>query len=580
MTKAEIVILLRELSQRESVLDFSDEFSESLSEFFRIQAEEEHEWEIAKLERIEGGEKPEAIEKPVYEHLDEVRALSNLFKEKKKVEVKEQKDVEKKNLEKKQTYIAALKDLIQNEENIGRAIARYRDIQEGWKIVGPIPRDQRQSTQREFSNLVDTFQYNLNIFKDIKDHDLNRNLQRKQELLAKLKGLVDLKRIKDVETGLHNIQEEWNSIGGTHKSEWDKIKNDYWESVNAVYEKIRKFYQDRKEQKAANIELKKQLISTAREFCDKLPENHKGWTTTTEKIIRLQTDWKKTGFGDKEANDKVWQEFREVCNSFFTKKHEYYQSRGEEFDTVKAAKEKLIEEARKLKDSTDWKEAPKQFSVLQKKWQNAGSAGPKHENKLWKKFREPIDAFFEAKDKHFNQMEGSQVENLKNKNQIIERIENLSSAGDATKTVEELKALTLEFAAAGKVPMKDKDIIQKRYQAALDKKYKDLNLSETEKEQVTFEVRLNEIRSSGENMDFLIEREQEFIRKNIDRLNKEKNQYETNMAFFSNAKETNPLFKNVLDNLKSVGDKIDGYKARLKILRQTKTAAAKVSTEG
>ncbi len=577
--KADIVQQLRELAQREKVLDISDEFGDLLNEFYRLQAEEEHAWEVSKISRIEAGEKPENIEKPVFEFLDEMRAINTIFKEKKKVELKEQKDVEKKNLEKKQTYIAALKDLIQHEENIGRAIARYRDIQDGWKVVGPIPREHRQSTQREFSNLIDTFQYNLNIIKEIKDHDLNHNLKKKQEMLTRLKGLLELKRIKEVETGLHSVQEEWNTVGGTFAGEWEKIKADYWDTVNAVYEKIRKFYNDRKEAKANNISRKRELIAQVSKFCENIPDAHKTWQAATEKMLAFQADWRKIGFGEKEENDKVWDEFWEVCNGFFTKKHEYYQSRGEEFDGVKSAKEKLIEEANALKESTDWKETPKKVAALQKRWQAAGSAGPKHENKLWKKFRTPIGAFFESRDKHFNKLDGDQAENLTRKTDIIAKIEGVSITSDLNASVAELKSLALEFASAGRVPMKDKDVIQKRFQITLDKKCEALKLTDTEKEQVTFEIRMNEIRG-GENPEFLIEREQDFIRKNMEKFKKELNQYETNLAFFSNANESNPLFKNAMDNIRGINSKIEGLKARLKILREAKAAASKVSNEG
>ena len=47
-------------------------------------------------------------------------------------------------------------------------------------------------------------------------------------------------------------QDEWNNIGGTHQEEWEKIKEEYWETVNGIYAKIREFYTDRKEQQAQN----------------------------------------------------------------------------------------------------------------------------------------------------------------------------------------------------------------------------------------------------------------------------------------------------------------------------------------
>src|SRR5690606_10061181 len=99
--KAEIIEKLNELAHQEKVLDSLNEFNDLVNEFYRLQGEEEREWEIKKLERIEAGEKPENIEKPIYEFMEEFQKLTTLFKDKKKIEVNEQKEVEKANLDKK-----------------------------------------------------------------------------------------------------------------------------------------------------------------------------------------------------------------------------------------------------------------------------------------------------------------------------------------------------------------------------------------------------------------------------------------------------------------------------------------------
>ena len=565
--KAELVAKIRELAEKEKVLEFAEEFGDLVSEFYRIQEQEELEWEKQKLARIEAGEKPESIEKPVYEYLDEFRSLQTVFKEKKNIELKALKDIEKANLEKKRTYIAALKDLIQNEENIGRAIGRFKDIREGWKEVGPIPRDKRQDVQQEFSNLIDTFQYNINIYKDIKDHDLNRNLKMKKELIEKLKGLLELDRIKDTEQQLHQLQEEWNSIGGTHQEEWEKIKEDYWETVNAVYAKIREFYTDRKEQQAENIEKKKALIQEALQVDYESFKNHKDWKKGTDQVLKLQADWKTIGFGPKEENDKVWKEFREVCDDFFANKKKFYETQNESFGGVKETKEKLIAEAQALKDSQEWKDTTQKIIQLQKKWKEAGSAGPKFENKLWKQFREPIDHFFASKDAHFGAQDAANEENLKKKEELIEQIKAYKPKADNKESIQDLRAFSTQFAEIGHVPRDKKNAIYDAYKKALDGQYDQLKMDAEEKEKILFQAKLDSIVGSP-NKEHLIQKERNFIRGRIDKINKELNQYETNLAFFANADESNPLFKNVMQNIEKSKAEIESWKLRLKMIRE------------
>jgi predicted ATP-dependent protease len=109
--KAEIIAKIIALNNQPSVLNSTDEFNELVNEFYQIQNEEERLFEIEKLDRMAAGEKPENIERPVYEHLEEFKAVCNVFKERKKVELTQIKDQETANYKQKKVYLAALTDL-------------------------------------------------------------------------------------------------------------------------------------------------------------------------------------------------------------------------------------------------------------------------------------------------------------------------------------------------------------------------------------------------------------------------------------------------------------------------------------
>lgn len=567
--KAEILAKIKTLAEQEKVLGSVNEFNDLVTEFYKIQDEEERQWEIKKLERIEAGEKTEAIEKPVYPLLDEFKAYSKIFHEKKKVEIQEQRDLEKNNLSKKKALIAALADLVQNEENIGRAIGRFKDINESWKEIGPIPRDKRQAIQQEFSNLVDTFQYNINIYKEIKDHDLTRNLKLKKEVLEGLKSLLEVDKIKTVEKDLHRLQDEWNAIGGTHQEDWEKIKDDYWKTVNEVYEKIHAFYDERRAKQAENIAKKRALIEKAAEVVKDPCHSHSDYKKTTDRLLALQEDWKKVGFGPKEENEKVWEEFRAIFDAFFEEKKAFYAQQDEKYAAIRKAKEGLIEQVTALKDSTDWGDSTKKIIAIQKEWKTLGSAGPKHENKLWKKFREPIDFFFAAKDGHFEEKDQAGKENLEKKKALIAEIEAYKPGNDPKKAMEDLRAFSKAFAEIGNVPFKEKDKVYKDYKKALDAGYDAIEMDTEEKTKLLFQAKLDTLVGNEQAM----EKEQRFIRKRIDTLKQDILKYENNLAFFANADESNPLFKNVMKDIDQTKEQIEACKAQLKMIREAKKAA-------
>ena len=82
-----------------------------------------------------------------------------------------------------------------------------------------------------------------------------------------------------------------------------------------------------------------------------------------------------------------------------------------------------------------------------------------------------------------------------------------------------------------------------------------------------FQAKLDTMLGSS-NSDRLIEQEQQAIRSKIDALNKEVNQFENNLSFFSNADDSNPLFKNVMSSIEKAKAEIEGHKLRLKIIHQ------------
>jgi len=565
MTKKDIISKIEELTKQEVVLPLSEEFKSLTDKFYAILREEEHNWEVKKIERIEAGEKPETIEKPIDEDFEAFKKITAEFKTKRKAEIDAKKEIEENNLKAKKSLIAQLKDLIENEEHIGRAIGKVREIREKWNDLGEVARDKRQAIQKEYSHLMDEFNYNIKIYKEIADHDKTKNLKVKKEVIEELKSLLSLEKIKDVESKLRSLQNKWSDIGGTYQEEWDKIKEDYYTTVNAIYDKIRKFYDDRREEQAKNIELKKALIEKAKKLNEFENTEHKHYQKTTEKFLSLQEEWKKIGFGPKEENELVWKEFRAEFDTFFDKKKEFYAEKNVLFDSIKAKKEELIKQVESIKDSQEWKNTINKIKNIQKKWKDLGSAGPKYENKLWKQFREHIDYFFDAKDNYFKKLDEDNAGNLKAKEELIETIKKYKVGKDIQKTIADLKEFSNKFKEIGNVPFADKDRIYQDYKKVLDEKYNLIDLDKAEKIKVLFQAKLDGLLSSP-HPEKSLNHEKNNIRQIIDKLTKEKNQLENNLGFFANADENNPLLKSAKQNITKIVGEIDKLKSQLKLI--------------
>lgn len=564
MEKREFIEKLRELVQSEDLIAVSSDANELKTKFNDLILEEERQHQVKHLE--EHG--PEVPMEPYFDKLnDEFFEVYADFKTRRKEQIEAKKAEENENLKKKRTLIERLRAVISEEENIGTAFSIQKEIQESWKEIGDIAREKRQDIQNEYSRLMEEFFYNMKIYKELKEHDLRRNQQLKTEIIEKLKKLTDQPVIKEIETELKALQHEWEEIGPTFQAEWESIKEEYWSIVKSVYERIKAHYDEKRLEMSKNIELKKDLISKAEAVYAKVQasSSHKDWDTLTAELLALQEEWKTVGFGPRKENEEVWAEFRAVCDRFFAEKKEFYKERQSEYDGIKEQKEALIAQVNELKLSTDWKNTTHKIVSIQKEWKKIGGAGPRYEQKLWKDFRSACDAFFNAKQAHFDALDKANEDNLVKKEDLIKRIEEYVASEDKKDVLEVLKNFAQEFNEIGNVPFKEKDRIYKAFKTALDKHYADLNLKGAEKEQVMFTAKLDTIVSSPD-ASRLLQDERRSLTQQIQKLEQERRQFENNLGFFASSKGADSLKKEVEKKIAAADKKIEDLKTKLDMI--------------
>jgi len=556
---------LKSLVQNEDALSVSREVNELKTRFEDFILEEERKNQVAALEAKEKEEEFEGVDfKPLK---DEFYAIFNEYKERRKSLVDARNALETEHLKQKRNLIHRLKEVIEKEENIGAAYNAYKEIHESWKNVGDIPREKRDEIQNEYSRLVEQFFYNIKIYRELKDHDLKRNLQLKMDVIKQLEELKNHESIREVESSLKALQNDWEGIGPVVNDEWENLKAKYWEQVRAIYDRINVFYDERRTTLTDNLNRKKELLKEAGEILAASESNDavKKWDDATEKLLAIQEKWKTVGFGPRKENEEIWQEFRGLCDQFFAKKKVFYGTIQEKFEKIGEAKQKLIAQANELKDSTDWKNTADKLVQLQKQWKNTGHAGQKLEQKLWSEFRGACDSFFNSRQKHFEDQDKALETNLLAKQTIISNIEKYDVGDDKKKALSDLKEFTNAFNSAGKVPMKEKDTVYNAYKTAIDKLYGKLKLEGEEKEKILFQARIDTL-SSSPDAGRLFSREKSEIRQQIEQIKSDMLQYENNLGFFARSKGADQLRKEVEHKINASKEKIEVLKRKLKMI--------------
>jgi hypothetical protein len=100
----------------------------------------------------------------------------------------------------------------------------------------------------------------------------------------------------------------------------------------------------------------------------------------------------------------------------------------------------------------------------------------------------------------------------------------------------------------------------------VDSLFNNLKMDKSEVEMIKFENKLEHLSQPDDTR--LLDNEHHFIRKKIDELRGEINQLENNLQFFSNIDKTNPLVKDVLNNIENHKENLAVWEEKFKKLKE------------
>lgn len=524
------------------------------------------EFEQAKQAFIEEGGKAKEFEYP--KQADDVRFEELLEKYNKLKKESDNKAAaeQSRNLLVRQEIIAKIRDLSQLSDNVGSAVKMLGELQKQWKETGPVSSHKYKEVQAEYSKAIEDIYYNLKIFRDLQEHDLKKNLELKTELIEKLKAVQSVENIKEAERLIKFYRNEWDEIGPVPNAKWDALKADYKAALDETYAKIKTHYTSLEEQKEQNLKAKLEIIEKTKALLAGQDESKAAkWNDATEKLIALQNEWKSVGRTTEKDNDRIWTEFRTLCDGFFDRKKEFFAGLNEKFSANRKIKSDLIAKAEALQHSTDWQKTGLDLIRLQDNWKKHPSNGDKEEPRLFARFRKACNTFFDARKKHYEDVDASYENNLVVKEEILARFNEFKPGEDGAANREQLKAITAEWNAAGLVPMKDKKRLNDAFYNRLDELYEQMHLDKQEKAMMQFKAKVERMAGSENSMD-LLRKESDHLKKLSDEITARIRTYDNNLGFFKTSKGNNSFMKEIEDKIAAEKSRIDELAAKRKFI--------------
>ncbi|HXH17628.1 MAG TPA: DUF349 domain-containing protein [Chitinophagales bacterium] len=494
--------------------------------------------------------------------------LYNIFKDRKEKFIEEKRARERDNLSAKRQVIDDLKALIEKGDSVGKAFQHFRQLRDRWNGIGDVPKKEEEKLESDYRYQRERFYHIIQITQGLKELDLQKHLQAKNELLKKMEDLLAEKNIRKMEALIRQYRNDWYDIGPVPGTQKDEIIRRFNETSEKVYSKIREHYEALKRRYEENLKAKNALCEKAEAIALEELQHHRGWDKKTKELRSLQDEWKKIGRVPQEHAEAVWERFRKACNEFFDRKRAFYETLKKDYEANKLAKTQLCEQAEAVQNSTDWDKTAKFLIGLQRQWENTGPAGlQKAENELWQRFRAACNTFFEARKKHFEALDEARKNNLGRRNEIIARLEELAPSVSSADALPVLQAIGKEWDEAGEIPANLREDLYKRYRRALDACYDRMGLNEKDKEMLKYASKIEQMKNSNDAIR-LLEDERRFLRGKIRSMEDEIAKTENNMGFFAKSDKAAALLQDVLRNVELSKEQLAFFKKKLEMVEK------------
>ena len=558
-TKKEVLDRVKEIAHGEEAPQ-KEEVEYLKTAFYKLHIAER---EAQLKEYIDGGGDPEAYQITPDEDEEVFKAEMGVIKERRQQIFREQEAEKEENLKKKQAIIEKIKAMVTSPEEASKTYQEFKALQQEWREIKAVPAESANELWRNYQLYVEQFYDLLKLNSEARELDFKKNLEAKTRLCEAAEKLADETDVISAFHQLQQLHQEYREIGPVSK----ELREEIWQRFKAASTVINKRHQQHFEDLRAREEdnlVKKTAL------CEKVEaingEENKGsgdWERHTQEIIAIQAEWKTIGFAPQKMNVKIFERFRAACDDFFARKAEYFKTLKDSFKENADKKRALIEKAKALQDSTEWRSTSDKLIALQKEWKTIGVVPKKLGDQLWEEFLGACNKFFEARNAAGAGQRNEEHENLEKKRDVIERLKAVAEeAGEGLQ--EKVQKLVEEYNAIGHVPFKEKDKIYEEYHAVLDKLYKELNVNVAKKRLNKFKDSLKQVAERGEGA---LDNERQRLMRQYDNLKQEIHTYENNLGFLTaSSKKGNSLIEEMNRKIQKLKDDMQLVKEKIKAI--------------
>jgi hypothetical protein len=546
-SKKEVLDRVKEIAHAEEMPQ-KDEVEYLKTTFYKLHIAEREEQQKAYLEA--GGDPDTYVVTPD-EDEEAFKAEMGIIKERRQQQFREQEAEKEENLKKKLDIIERLKAMVTSPEEASKTYQDFKALQQEWREIKNVPAERANELWRNYQLYVEQFYDLLKLNSEARELDFKKNLEAKTRLCEAAEKLAEEEDVISAFHQLQKLHQEFREVGPVAKELREEIWQRFKAASTVINKRHQQHFEDLRAREEENLAKKTALCEKVEAICAEENKNSADWERHTKEIIEIQTEWKTIGFAPQKMNVKIFERFRAACDTFFANKAEHFKTMKDTFRVNAEKKRALIEKAKALQDSTEWRSTSDKLIALQKEWKTIGMVPKKLGDQLWEEFLGACNKFFEARNAQGADQRNEERQNLEKKLDVIERLKKAAQeAGDDLQAT--VQQLVEEYNSIGHVPFREKDKLYKQYHEVLDKLYKELNINVAKRRLSKFKDNLKQVAERGEQA---LDSERARLMRQYEAIKQEVQTYENNIGFLSaSSKKGNSLIDEMNRKMQKLKD--------------------------
>jgi hypothetical protein len=216
-------------------------------------------------------------------------------------------------------------EALSETDNYKQAEEQVKDLEKNWQALEPLAGPAGVELEARFKQAHADFTEKRQAFDHEQDWQSWANLSLKEKLIEQVEALEQEEDLENIFNTIKEVQAAWKKIGPVPRKKSQKIWDKFHTTCDRNFKRTEPYLEEMKKRRDEAIARRREICLAAEELAGST-----AWNKTAASLKALQEEWKGLIHGSRREEDKLYKQFRQACNQFFSRRKEDFESRADD----------------------------------------------------------------------------------------------------------------------------------------------------------------------------------------------------------------------------------------------------------